>query len=259
MEEYVGEGYFTLKDGTIWKFSKSEKQYRGQVLHELDGIDVTELVKKRQLLEEKNRELVAFNERQKEYYLQIDETIKQEEILRSKMEIHDEMNRLMLLTVAAIDSNDKKELEDAYIKWEQASYILAGVKNAEDNRFESVTELADMLGIRICDETGETDLSHIAADLPQEQTELYCLVAREAITNAAKHSDAGTVSPKIIREKGKMIYAFANDGVLPEKEIEFEGGLANLARLLKKYNGTMHIDTKNGFSLIVEIEDKEGE
>jgi len=229
--EYAGENYITLKDNTIWKIERNYKEYEDGVIHEIICSDISELVEKKLSLEEKNKEVKALKEKLRAYQLDIDELIKKKEILKAKMDIHDDMNSLMLLTVAAIDADDDNMLNEAMTKWSQNALLATKEVKRSENEFKNVTDLAAMLGITINSE-------ECVKLVPKEYLDLYCVIAREALINASKHSDATTLITSVKKDE-VLRFVFENDKIISTKTevLSMTGGLDSIKRLVTEQGG----------------------
>ncbi len=95
-------------------------------------------------------ELDRLNRELSEYYLSIDDTVRRKEILQAKMNIHDEMNRLMLSTVAT-DSEDTAALDAIFSLWEKNALLLCmeSERKAAGHEKSSIEALAKALGLRL--------------------------------------------------------------------------------------------------------------
>ena len=183
----VSSGILTL-DGTVWRFSCREMLLDGQRLNEMVASDVTAEYAKTQALERDKAELARLNEQLRDYYLSIDDVVSRQEVLQAKVNIHDEMNRLMLSTTAA-DAGDEDELNRVFSLWEQNALLLCmEARSDRDTRaIGSLEQLAAALRLRL---VWQGELPEI---LSERQRSLFFSAAQEAMANAVKHAEAKTV------------------------------------------------------------------
>ena len=233
-------------DDKVWRFSIREIALDGERLFEMIASDITDEYAKTQTLEQDKEELSRLNQELNDYYLSIDESVKRQEILQAKMNIHDEMNRLMLSTVAA-DGTDAEALDNIFSLWDQNALLLCmGAEDKANGRqMDSLKTLANALGINLI-RNGELPNS-----LDDEQIELFFFTAQEAIINSVKHAQARTMEISIEGKQPSLIFRFSNDGELPNGKVRFEGGLANLARLAEKQNATLATEIDDKFTLVL--------
>lgn len=242
------EGKIVSVDGKVWRFKTREITLDGERLYEMIASDITDEYAKTQALEKDKEELSRLNKELSEYYLSIDESVKRQEILQAKMNIHDEMNRLMLSTVAA-DGTETEALDNIFSLWEQNALMLCmeADNKANGQQTDSVETLANALGINLI-WNGE-----LPSNLDDGQNELFFFTAQEAIINAAKHAQSKTLEISFKGTQTVLICRFTNDGALPEGKVRFEGGLANLAHLAEKREATLDTEIGDKFSLLLKI------
>lgn len=233
-------------DGKMWRFACREVVYGGERMHEMIASDVTAEYAKTQALEKDKAELSRINRELKEYTLGIDETVRRQEILQAKVNIHDEMNRLMLTTVAAEDG-DAAAMDAIFALWEQNALLLC--MDAEDAADEvasaRIEALAEALRIRL---TWATD---VPLSLDEGRRGLVYTAAREALANAAKHAHATEMAIAFDETEDGVDCRFVSDGVMPQGAVTFTGGLANLARLAAKEGAVVSVAVGERFTLSV--------
>ena len=227
----------------VWQFSFRDVESDKDVLHELIASDVTELYDESHTLEADNARLAKMNEDLKAYGLKIDEAVRRQEMLQAKVNIHDEMNRLMLSTIAADPENDE-ELNRIFALWERNALLLCMESN-ESNKdaVKQLEELAQALGIQLLWN------SELPESMTSKQRELFFAAAQESITNAVKHAQAKMIKMSFAETQKDMQCTFENDGDIPEGDIHFTGGLANLAVLAKEQNASISAESGEKFRL----------
>ena len=241
----VGDSIMTL-DGHRWRFVLRDLPLDGERLHELTASDVTAEYAKTEALQKDQEALSRLNRKLKKYNLGIDDTVRKQEILRAKVNIHDEMNRLMLSTVAT-EKEDAAAMDRIFTLWEQNALLLCmEAENPTDKKAVSdVEKLAEALKIRL---VWKNDLPE---GLTEKQRGLFFSTAREAIANAAKHADASRIEISFTETDSETVCAFKNDGKLPAGEICFAGGLYNLSLLAKKQGASLSGGVGEGFTLFL--------
>lgn len=239
----VAEGIRTV-DGRVWRFSCRELHLNGETLHEMIASDITSEYAKTQALEQDKAELSALNLELQEYYRSIDDTVRRQEILQAKVNIHDEMNRLMLSTTAA-DVTDVQALDRIFSLWEQNALLLCmEAENAGEVReADGLEQLAAALGLRLLWK-GE-----LPEALTQPQRSLFYSCAREAMANAVKHAQAKTMEVSFAETETVLCCRFTNDGKLPSGSVRSTGGLANLSTLAKRQEASVDVRVTDTFTL----------
>ena len=241
----VNNRMFTVR-GKAWRFACREIEYDGEPLFEMIATDITDGYAKTAALEKDKAELSRLNKELRDYYLSIDESVHRQEILQAKMNIHDEMNRLMLKTVAA-DKGDTRALDKIFSLWEQNALLLC---MEADNKTSagyasSLDSLANALGVSLIWK-GELPQS-----LGEKEKELFFFTAQEAVVNAVKHARAKTVEIAFEKTENALLCRFSNDGSLPDSEVRFEGGLANIASIAEKQRAEIFLENGERFTLVL--------
>lgn len=228
----------------VWQFSLRDVEYDKDMLHELIASDVTELYAESRTLEADNARLAKMNEDLKVYGLKIDEAVRRREMLQAKVNIHDEMNRLMLSTIAADIENDE-ELNRIFALWERNALLLCMESNEYSNKdaVKQLEELAQALGIQLLWN------NELPESMTSKQRELFFAAAQEAITNAVKHAQAKMMKISFTETGTDIGCTFENDGVILEGDIHFTGGLANLAVLAEEQNASISAESGEKFRL----------
>jgi hypothetical protein len=221
--------------------------------HELIADDITEVYKKSEVLRKDNEKAGQLAASMKQYGETITDTVRRQEILQAKVNIHDEMNRMILATKKTIDGpSTQTERDDILKMWRTQTLLLC--READTTRSTNVVSdlnaLAASLGIRILWE-GEpnTDRKQVLI--------LFLSAAREAMTNAAKHGGAGILSIRVSESDTTLCASFTNDGKKPASRPVESGGLKILREQLEAAGGHMRTDISDGFELSIIIPKEE--
>ena len=100
----------------------------------------------------------------------------------------------------------------------------------------------------------KTDMSK---DMPREYK--YCIISiiKEATSNIIKHSNADTVDI-VLREHPAFYQILIHDNGVCVNEGDGTGiGLDNIRQRVENYNGTIDINSSNGFRIFINIPKKE--
>ena len=236
-----------LPDGTAVSFHHRMITYRGAPLHELIANDITDLNQKTEQLKANNDRLRTLAENMKAYSANITDSVREKEILQAKVNIHDEMNRVILTTRKSLNGAPTSERQEILRIWQQ---VLLLCKEADSRKINSViadlNTLAAAIGIRLV-------WTGVPNDMTSAVQLLFLAAAREAMTNAIKHAHAETLDISI-RESCDLFQAkFTNDGKVPDHSVIPSGGLLNLRQRLESVGGQMTIETDPAFCLDVII------
>ena len=241
----VNDGIVTA-DGRVWRFASRDILLNGETLHEMIASDITAEYAKTRALEESKAELDRLNRELREYYFGIDDAVRRQEILQAKVNIHDEMNRLMLSTAAA-RPEDTGELDRIFSLWEQNALILCmeADKTEEANEEVRLEKLAGAMKVRLVRQGA------LPTALSEDQRLLFFSAAQEAVVNAVKHGSAKTVTISFAEAEEGLCCRFTNDGKAPSGSVAFTGGLANLAHLANRQGAAVSAANDDGFTLIL--------
>ena len=236
--ECVGEDKVSMKNGKVFSLKHRLVQVSQETLHELVAIDITEWHKKNLKLSEDAEALKKMNESLRIYNRKIDETVRLQEILQAKMFIHDEMNRIMLLTSSAMEHPmEDKEFNDIMTDWCNNMELLrneADRKNLNKD-IHRINQLGRMLGVEV--HWGE----EFVREITDENKEIFLQVIREALTNAVKHGDARNLFVGIHKGVNYITFSIGNDGAAPMEPMQEGGGLSNIRRMVEEKNGNLSI------------------
>ena len=241
------DGYLTV-DGTAWRFVCRDLTLDGEALHEMIASDVTEEYAKTEMLRKDTEELARINRELQEHHLRITDTVRKQEILQAKMNIHDEMNRLMLRTVVA-DSHNKDELASVFSLWKRNALLLCMEAETDKMAVDKIEKLAEQMNIRLVWK------SELPKSLTDKQRELFFSAFSEAIINAAKHAEAETLSVSFTETADELSCTFENDGKI-SGNIHFTGGLSNLSLLAKEQNAAVTAEANKTFRLTITFSKK---
>ena len=240
-------------DDKVWRFTVRDIVIDGERLFEMIASDITNEYAKTKALEKDKADLSRLNQELWEYYLSIDESVARKEILQAKISIHDEMNRLMLSTIAA-DKDDINSLDNIFSLWEQNALLLCmeAEKNTQKKQIQTIDSLAASLGLQLIWK------NEMPKELSEKQTELFLFTAQEAIINAVKHAQASEIEISFDISEDRIICRFENDGNLPSNDIRFEGGLANLKMLANKQGASIFANVDEKFALVLVLNQPNG-
>lgn len=291
------ERIITLQDGTVKEFSECRIVFEKEEVTELVAADITDLFEKTKRLQAENERLRAFQKRLLELHAAQMDTVRREEILKAKMSIHDEMNRLLLSTRNAMQSKDPSEKQKAVTAWKSNALLLCREAQSAANVQEALGDLnvvSASLGITL---EMQGDL-HVVGE---NALSLFVLATREAMVNAVKHADAKKLTIRISQEgsgqgrasarpeenglnetspqneesgdektangntrmagapelQGLWSITYENDGKVPSGPVQETGGLANLRQKLEQAGGSMGVEARPGFRLTVRIPDRQ--
>ena len=202
------------------------------------GIDITESNKLTKQLEIENEQLYLMNSMLKEYSKQIDQIIKDEELLEAKIRIHDDLGRILLTTKYFLTNPDSTmEIEELRRLWKENNQgFLHHQRMSKSNPYHELEKAASFIDMKI----------ELEGSDPFDQ-ELFITGCRECLTNAKKHGNAKVLHVRI--EKDSIV--FSNDGTPPSLPIIEKGGLLSLHKMVEKKKAIMEIRNEPSFTLTI--------
>ena len=232
------------KDEKVLSFRHYLHKIEKKNIHEIDESDITKTYELTKELEKKTKELQRLQKRLLSYEKNAKELITEREILETKIHIHGNLGKLLLITKEKMkESLSHSEKEELLLLWEKGiDDFLINEKEEKKDGLQVLEETARRIGIEIIFQ-GE----RFEKDSQEEKILLQAI--HESLTNAVKHAQAKTLFVTLKKEKLHDIIEIRNDGILPKKEILEGGGLSSLRKLVEENLGKMEIVSKDAFLL----------
>lgn len=252
MEGTVKDGsLFFLPDGTVWKLDQRSFTYEnGTAYTQFTVADITELHHRR-------RELSKENDRLRETQLELQRlsanvvaATREEEILNTKMRVHDEMGRCLVEARKYLREDTEGSIPTEVVRsWQRAVSMLK--YNNDSAEEDMLTQLR-----KSCASVGLTLVQR--GELPtQENAYLLICAIRECVTNAVRYAGAKELYAEFSETDREISVAVSNDGKQPHQDIVEGGGLSTLRRRVEREGGVMAVRSLPAFRLCVSIP-KEG-
>lgn len=232
------------KDEKVLSFRHYLHQIEKKTIHEIDESDITKTYELTKELEKKTKELQLLQKRLLSYEKNAKELITEREILETKIRIHGDLGKLLLITKEKMKQKaTHREKEELLLLWEKGiDAFLTNEKEEKKDGIQVLEETAKRIGIEIIFQ-GE----RFEKDSQEEKILLQAI--HESLTNAVKHAQAKTLFVTLKKENLHDIIEIRNDGILPKKEILEGGGLSSLRKLVEENLGKMEIVNKDAFLL----------
>lgn len=230
-------------DYNVYSFKRIIHKINDDIFYEINATNITTKYNLSIDLQNKNRELEIFNKRMREHGENINKIIIAEEILNTKIHIHDELGKLLLFTRRAL-SQDIKEQERnellALWKDDLIGFSKAKERNKSDT-YKSLYTAAKSIDVTI----------NIIGIKPKEKRLKNIIInaSIECITNTVKHAKGDIVNVEICAQKNYLIITITNNGIPPKVEIKEGVGLSSLRTLIEREGGNMTIISLPTFML----------
>ena len=238
---------FVLADGSAWRFSEAVvTDAGGAVYTQALASDVSELYRRQEELRRDNRALEETAQRLRRLSANVVAVTREEEILRMKMRVHDDIGRSLLATRQLLQQR-RPTAELDLGAWKNAISLLRGDggETGEKDAMAQLLEAAAGIGVTI-----STD-----GELPADRKAAYLLITamRECATNAARHAGGTEMYVRICSGGGKATAVLTNNGAAPDGEIKEGGGLSSLRARIEAAGGAMRVVSSPAFELTVSV------
>lgn len=237
---------YLAEDGTVWSFVREQIAMRGgEIYTQITASDVTGLYQKTKALEQKNLALAEYGQRLRCLSADILSVTREEEILKMKMRIHDDIGRSVIATRLFLQENRPVEELDLTV-WKNAVQLLKHETKETDetNARRNLESAGHGIGIRL----------YMNGVLPENRvTDILTSAIRECMTNAVRHADAKELYVRLENDGERITAVITNDGKVPVGEIVPGGGLTSLRFRVESRGGTMQINSLPQFKLVVSV------
>lgn len=244
---------YGFPDGTVCRFSeRTFFDQDGETVTEVTAADVTELYRKQRELNRENARLLDANRRMRKIMDNMNEIVREEEILTMKMRVHDDIGHSILSArKALLQQNDIAVIRESAALWEKAVSLLDRANHMPQppDEWESIQNRAGDLGMKI----------EIDGELPKQERlrHLLALAVRECMTNCVRHADGSKVFVEVVSCDTKITCVITNDGRRPSQAIVEGGGLSGLRRRIESEGGRMELQRSPRFALTIVLPRKE--
>ena len=221
---------YEFPDGTVYHFTVRPVQDKyGIPYTEVMATDVTQLATLHAALQQENERLADANRRAKRLYDNMPDIVREEEILKMKMRVHDDIGHTLLAARRALrHEHDLARLRSEAAKWESSISLLGAAVQLRG-----------------------------AYPAARATRELYALILRECTSNGVRHAGATELYADSEHRPQAWHLCITNNGAPPKAEIKEGGGLSSLRRRIEKAGGTVTVHSLPVFVLEVTLPDKE--
>ena len=219
---------------------------------EVMATDVTQLATLHAALQQENERLADANRRAKRLYDNMPDIVREEEILKMKMRVHDDIGHTLLAARRALrHEHDLARIKSEAAKWESSISLLCRTRqeNAAEDPLSYMQRRAAVLGAAV-----QLRGAYPAARATRE---FYSLILRECTSNAVRHAGATELYADSEHRPQAWHLCITNNGTPPRAEIKEGGGLSSLRRRIEKAGGTVTVHSLPVFVLEVTLPDKE--
>ena len=239
---------FLLADGSVRRLKKRTfTDENGETYVRFTATDITDLYRTREELQQENKQLRRVQEELKQLSANVVAVTREEEILNTKMRVHDEMGRCLMEARKCLLENNAESIPKSVVtSWQRAVSML---------KYSNETREEDML-FQIRKTCESVNLGFIQrGELSSDESTAYILTCavRECVTNAVRYADASELYVDFSESEKEATVTVANNGKVPEGEIVEGGGLSTLRRKVERAGGMMLVCSRPAFKLTVTV------
>ena len=237
-----------LPNGTVWMFQNymlTEEEVAGYL--QTVAFDVTEIYFNSEKIRMKNEKLELLNQKLKKMYEQIDESIREQETLKMKMQVHDSFGRSLLTIRRMLEGNKEPDYMKNQLEiLKQSVYILSGIMQDDtEKRYEESIKHAEKLGVSVEIEGELCDEYQVALITDK--------AIRECVTNCIRHAHGRRVCVQSHKTREGWKVCITNDGERPKEGCREGGGLSALREVVERDGGKMTTKFEPEFLLALKL------
>lgn len=246
--EDVSETPVVKISDTFLTFSKTLIDVQGEKVYQILATDTTSLHKLGSRIAADNRELEKLNERLRRHSDNIDEISRQEEILSTKISIHDELGELLLGSKYCLTQDGGAvDIDTVIDNWRKVETLLRKDNSGDiPDPEKQILDAAEAVGISMV----------LTGTLPKDDMSAMKLIfaaSRECLTNAVKHAEADEMWMDIETDRYGYFISITNNGKAPEKPIQEGGGLSGLRKHVEAAGGILILEWMPEFALKMKL------
>ena len=237
-----------LPNGTVWMFQNymlTEEEVAGYL--QTVAFDVTEIYFNSEKIRMKNEKLELLNQKLKKMYEQIDESIREQETLKMKMQVHDSFGRSLLTIRRMLEGNKEPDYMKNQLEiLKQSVYILSGIMQDDtEKQYEESIKHEEKLGVSVEIEGELCDEYQVALITDK--------AIRECVTNCIRHAHGRRVYVQSHKTREGWKVCITNDGERPKEGCREGGGLSALREVVERDGGEMTTKFEPEFLLALKL------
>ena len=240
-----------LKDGSVWQIRRNLLMLHRMYIYQFIAADVSQVYKYQKILQENNQHVENLHTRQRDLIQNIIQNNLNKEMLHARMQIHDHIGQMLLVTRNALDNGTAGAgINELFAEWDHTVLNLEnakGLQNTDASVQEAeLVQVAEMIGCHV----------RFIGTQPSERKARLLLYAaiREALTNAVMHADANELLIDIHESDLGYQIEISDNGRKTLNESIREGvGLSTLRERLESEGARMELRTSNGVTMLIEI------
>lgn len=236
---------FTMAGDKAWQLERRIVRDKKQNIYtEFVVLNVTDLQHNRVQLTAENRQLRNVQAELKKLSANVVAVTREEELLNTKMRVHDEIGRCLVETRECLYDGSENIPEHVIYSWQRAvSMLKYNNETSDEDMLSQIYKTCESIKLKFI-QTG---------NLPKDETAAYVLTCavRECVTNAVRHADSSELYTEFSENEAFASVTVTNNGKQPDIEIIEGGGLSTLRRRVERAGGSMILQSFPKFKLTV--------
>ncbi len=208
--------------------------------------DVTEEDRSALKLEEQLKLLRADSKKMRSALDNLEALKRQQTLAEVTSQIHDVLGQRITILQQLLNNKDTQNYADMIpLLQNLAQDIRTDVREDAHVTLNNIVATYAAIGVTIT----------ITGKLPEEKetANAFVSIIREAATNSVRHSHANLIQIVMTRQKGKQYLQTTDNGIAPSGSIHFGTGLNGIKHRAEKLGGTLTVNTKPRFTLLIEV------
>ncbi|MCR5743653.1 MAG: hypothetical protein K6F92_08065 [Lachnospiraceae bacterium] len=237
-----------LEDYTVKEINRKIIRVDNKRFVEIIVSDVTSLYNLSEEVKNNNENLQNIRNELKELSKNLVKINHEEEVVRHKIRIHNDVGNTILATRNVLNSENcsRSDLLNISAQWRNLAEKLIGMngETSEENsiQFKEILDTAEQVGVKV---TLHGDFKSF-----DEHAFIVRQVLRETLINAIRHGQADEMDIYVNDYFDRTELRITNNGTIPENFNE-SGGLKNLREGLVREGGTLSFETDKIFTTII--------
>ena len=242
---------FSFDNGEVWTFERRMIEDEMRKYSEILSRNVTDVYNKYIKLRRENEKLKQLETELSEKLKNVAERNNQEELLKYKVRVHDQLGSAVLNTRLFLRAHESENtsVEEILKIWENTSkgFRENTHKEATDSDADYLKEVlnqAEAFGVNLV----------IEGDFPSN-SKLCIRILKETMYNSVRHGYAHEMKVVCYRNGSFLHIRIADDGVAKGPTITEGGGLSSIREYIENNGGMMRVTVKRGVELDFDLPD----
>ncbi|MCR5113046.1 MAG: hypothetical protein K6A63_03835 [Acholeplasmatales bacterium] len=237
--EENGDRIIIKLDNKYYSFEFNEF-YLGQIHYRrIKASDITLEYSLLNNLSEENERRINYQERLRRYSEDLESITIDEEILKTKMDIHNDYGQILLVGKYSVEHSERRD--EFLDRWNKISNLIFEEKNDDFAEFNS---MADSLGINV----------KINGRIKADHQKIVIKLLYEVLTNTVKHTNSNNIILDV-KELAEDVtkYSVHNDAINDSPDFKEGGGLSSFRKLAEKNGAEVTYDLRPYFTIELEF------